>query len=97
MINASPPPPPRMGQHFMRGGLEANDLFLLESRWCDKSPTLVAILRAAWPDFADPARLGSLRKGAGTILKVITLHILSLKAKQYVCIGYATLGAIALG
>lgn len=42
----------------MCGGLEANDLFLLASRWCDKSPTLVAILRAAWPDFADPQERG---------------------------------------
>lgn len=47
-----------MGQQFMCGGLEANDLFLLASRWCDKSPTLVAILRAAWPDFADPQERG---------------------------------------
>lgn len=78
-----------MGQQFICGGLEANELFLLESRWCDKSPTLVAILRAAWPDFADPTRLGSMRKGAGTIRKVITLYILSLKSKQYVCMGYA--------
>lgn len=83
--------PPGTGQQFMCEELEANDLFLLESRWCDKSPTLVAILRAAWPDFADPTRLGSLRKGAGTMLKVITLYILSLKSKQYVCIGCAAL------
>lgn len=81
----------------MCGGLDANDLFSVESRWCDKSPTLVAILRAAWPDFADPTRLGSVRKGAGTILKVITLYILSLKSKQYVYIGYVALRAIALG
>lgn len=69
--------PPGMGQQFMHGGREANELFLLESRWCDKSPTLVAILRAAWPDFADPATLGSPRKGAGTVLKVITESVFS--------------------
>lgn len=35
----------------------ANDLFLLVCRWCDKSQTPVAILRAAWPAFADPPDL----------------------------------------
>lgn len=49
--------PPVMRQQFMYGGRGGNDLFLLVCRWCDKSPTPVAILRAAWPVFADPPDL----------------------------------------
>lgn len=54
MINVMPP---GIRQQFMYGGRGANDLFLLVCRWCDKSPTTVAILRAAWPVSADPPDL----------------------------------------
>lgn len=50
MINVKPP---RNQAAVYVWGRGADDLFLLECRWCDKSPTLVAVLRAAWPVFAE--------------------------------------------